>query len=151
MASMTSTRTHTVHPRPGQPQPAPATWPLRAALELGAVPTAPGCARAWTRQILWEWRLSWLAGSAGLIVSELVTNAVQASRAMRQAAVRIWLVSDRAQLVVFVWDASPQPPARTDPGEDDESGRGLLLVEAVSERWGYFGHDGGGKVVWAAV
>jgi anti-sigma regulatory factor (Ser/Thr protein kinase) len=150
MASMTPTRTQTVHPRPGQP-PAPATWPLRAALDLGAVPTAPGCARAWTRQILWEWRLSRLADSADLIVSELVTNAVQASRAMRQAAVRIYLVSDRAQVVVFVWDASLQPPWRADPGEDDESGRGLLLVEAVSGRWGHFGHDGGGKVVWAAL
>lgn len=70
---------------------------------------------------------------------------------MRQAAVRIWLVSDWAQVVVFVWDASPQPPSRADPGEGDENGRGLLLVEAVSERWGHFGYDGGGKVVWAVM
>jgi hypothetical protein len=37
-----------------------------------------------------------------------------------------------------------------DPGADAENGRGLLLVEALSERWGYFGYDGG-KVVWALV
>jgi hypothetical protein len=42
--------------------------------------------------------------------------------------------------------------ARTaNPGEDAESGRGLLLVEAISERWGFFGYDGGGKVTWALL
>ena len=101
--------------------------------------------------MLWEWGVAASGESTELVVSELVTNAVQASRAMRQAAVRIWLVSDRAQVVVFVWDASPQPPARADPGEDAESGRGLLLVEAIAQRWGYFGYDGGGKVVWALM
>jgi hypothetical protein len=29
--------------------------------------------------------------------------------------------------------------------------RGLLLVEALSQRWGHFGYDGGGKVVWALL
>jgi hypothetical protein len=35
--------------------------------------------------------------------------------------------------------------------EDAESGRGLLLVDAISKRWDwYFPQDGaGGKVVWA--
>jgi hypothetical protein len=75
---------------------------------------------------------------------------LQASREIG-AAVRMWLVCDGKQVVVFVWDASPQPPSRADPSEDDESGRGLLLVEAVSERWGHFGFDGGGKVVWAVI
>jgi len=65
--------------------------------------------------------------------------------------VRIWLVTDRARVVVFVRDASPQPPARANPGGNAESGRGLMLVEAISERWGHFGYDGGGKIVWAAV
>jgi len=27
----------------------------------------------------------------------------------------------------------------------------LLLVEALSDRWGHFGYDGGGKVVWAVA
>ena len=31
------------------------------------------------------------------------------------------------------------------------SGRGLLLAEALSERWGHFGYDGDGKVVWALL
>lgn len=128
-----------------------AGWPLRSFLELGPFPGAVPCARLHARQVLWEWGVAASGESTELVVSELVTNAVQVSRAMRQAAVRIWLVCDRAQVVVFVWDASPLPPARADPGEDAENGRGLLLVEAVSDRWGFFGYDGGGKVVWAVV
>jgi anti-sigma regulatory factor (Ser/Thr protein kinase) len=151
MASMTAPGTQTMPPASDQQEPELTRWQLHAALELGALPTAPGCARTWTRQIAWEWRLSRLASNAELIVSELVTNAVQASRAMRHAAVRIWLVSDRERVVVFVWDASPQLPVLADPDEDAENGRGLLLVEAVSERWGHFGYGSGGKVVWAVV
>jgi hypothetical protein len=134
-----------------QAAPFTARWPLRSFLELGSFPGAVPCARLHARQVLWEWGVAASGESTELVVSELVTNAVQASRAMRQAAVRMWLVSDRAQVVVFVWDASPQPPARADPGEQAENGRGLLLVEAVSQHWGYFGYDGGGKVVWALM
>jgi hypothetical protein len=71
---------------------------------------------------------------------------------MERDAVRMWLVSDLGQVVVFVWDASPQPPAQAaDPGADAENGRGLLLVEALSDRWGHFSYDGDGKVVWALL
>jgi hypothetical protein len=125
-------------------------WPLRSFLELGPFPGAVPCARLHVRQMLWEWGVAASGESTELVVSELVTNAVQASREIG-AAVRMWLVCDGKQVVVFVWDASPQPPSRADPSEDDESGRGLLLVEAVSERWGHFGFDGGGKVVWAVI
>jgi hypothetical protein len=128
-----------------------APWPLRSFLELGAFPGAVPCARLHARHVLRDWDLAVLSHSTELVVSELVTNGVRASRAIGQASVRLWLASDRVQVVVFAWDASPQPPARVEPGQDDESGRGLLLVEAVSDRWGHFGYDDGGKVVWAAI
>jgi hypothetical protein len=42
------------------------------------------------------------------------------------------------------------PPTR--PGLDDESGRGLLLVEALAEHWGWdIPPSGRGKIVWALV
>jgi len=153
MASMTATRRQTMQLRPDQQRPALAGWPLHAALDLGALPTAPGCGRAWTRQILWEWGLSALQESTELLVSELVTNAVQASRAATEATpVRLWLLSDTVRVVILVWDASPEPPVRMSSGDDAENGRGLLLVEAVSDRWGsYPVGDEGGKVVWALV
>ena len=130
-----------------------ARWPLRTFLELGALPGAVPCARLHTRNVLREWGLTVFSESTGLLVSELVTNAIQISRVAEQdAPVRLWLVSDRTQVVIFVWDASPLPPLPGDVGEEAESGRGLLIVQAVSARWGWdFPRGMGGKVVWAVA
>ncbi len=134
-------------------------WPLQSFLELGALPGAVPCARLHARHVLWEWGLASLAESTELLVSEMV-NAVQVSRAMPQAAVRLWLASDGTQVMVLAWDASLRPPERADAGEDAENGRGLLLVEAISEQWGWYfpgahvgasARDHHGKVVWAVV
>ncbi len=72
--------------------------------------------------------------TAELIVSELVSNAVAASRALDGGPfpVRFWLLSDRKRVLIVVWDASPIPPARLDPADDAEDGRGLMLVDALS-------------------
>ena len=135
-------------------------WPLRSFLELGALAGAVPCARLHARHVLWEWGLAGLAESAELLVSEMITNGVQASQAMTQAAVRLWLVSDRARVVILAWDASPLPPVPAGPRADSENGRGLLLVDAISERWGWYVPGGQpsadapgqhGKVVWAVV
>ena len=128
-------------------------WPLQSFLELGALPGAVPCARLHARHVVREWGLAALGDGTELAVSELMTNAVQVSRAMSQAApVRLWLLSDGAQLVILVWDASPQPPVRLDAGDDAENGRGLLLVDAVSTGWGWqFPPDMGGKTVWALL
>jgi hypothetical protein len=137
-----------------------AQWPLHTFLELGALAGAVPCARLHARHVLWEWGLAGLADSTELLVSEMITNGVQASRAMTQAAVRLWLVSDRARVVILAWDASPQPPVPADPRADSENGRGLLLVDAISERWGWYLPDQQpgtdipaqrGKVVWAIM
>jgi len=125
-------------------------WPLRNYLELGALPSAVPCARLHTRQLLWEWQLTAISDTAELLVSELMTNAVQVTQAdARTAPVRLWLLADRARLLMLVWDASPLPPMRVSPDGETENGRGLLLVEALSTRWDHFGHHSGGKVVWA--
>ncbi len=127
-------------------------WPLRSFLELGALPSAVPCARLHTRQLLWEWRLHTALGdSAELVVSEIVTNAIQVAQADKDSApVRLWLLADRARLLILVWDASPLPPVCVRSNGDAETGRGLLLVEAISARWGWhFLPDKGGKVVWA--
>ncbi len=126
-------------------------WPLQDFLELGALASAVPCARLHARQVLREWGLGNLGDSAELLVTELVTNAVRASRdAGRDSAVRLWLLSDSAQLLILVWDASPQPPVLTDAGDEAEHGRGLMLVEAVSEQWGWSPtEEGDGKFVWA--
>jgi anti-sigma regulatory factor (Ser/Thr protein kinase) len=130
-------------------------WPLQSFLELGALDGAVPSARLHTRHLLREWELAALADDAELVVSELVTNGVQASRAMAHAAIRLWLASDQTQVVICVWDACPEPPVRMDAPEEAENGRGLLLVEAVSAQWGWFPAeptgDAPGKIVWSIV
>ncbi len=128
------------------------SWLLRDFLELGALPSAVPCARHHARQILLEWHLSELADLAELAISELVTNAITASRSTGTAfSVRLWLLSDTTRVLILVGDGSSQAPERTEPAAEAEGGRGLLLVEAVSTRWGWHRDHSGGKVVWAEI
>jgi hypothetical protein len=126
-------------------------WPARDFLELGALPGAVPSARLHARQILWEWSLTPLTEPVDQVVSELVGNSVTAARAMPlPEPVRLWLLSDTRNVLVMVWDANPQAPVLIEAGEDAESGRGLLLVQAFSQRWGTYPTPRmGGKVVWA--
>jgi hypothetical protein len=130
-----------------------AGWPLRDFIELGPLPTSVPCARYHARQIIWEWRLTPLSETVELVVDELVTNAVSASRSLDwPSPVRMWLLSDRAIVLVLVWDANPEPPVLIDPEDDAEGGRGLVLVEALSTQWDWYGGPGaGGKLVYALI
>jgi len=135
-----------------------AAWPHQTFLELGALPTAAPCARLHTTLVLWEWDLGTLVRSAGLVVSELVSNAVQASLELTGSRfgglwtpgtppVRMWLSADNQRVVIQVWDGSDRPPV-----PQPDSGRGLLLVGALSAEWGcYTPEKSSGKVVWAVV
>src|ERR1700728_1427465 len=59
----------------------PGCWPLGSYLELAALDTAAGSARAHVGAVLREWSLGDVADDACLVVSELVTNAVLSTRA----------------------------------------------------------------------
>jgi anti-sigma regulatory factor (Ser/Thr protein kinase) len=122
-------------------------------LDLGAVPTAPSCARAWTRQILWEWRLAGLSDTTEVIVSELTTNAVLASSREDRPFIRLVLTLGDSELAILVRDYCSGSPQLRGAGTDDEDGRGLLLVQAVSSRTGWYpvGDGTPGKVVWAVA
>jgi anti-sigma regulatory factor (Ser/Thr protein kinase) len=128
-------------------------WPLRGSLELGPLAIAVPRARQHVRQLLQEWSLTEFSETAELVVSELFTNAVHATRAAEAfAPVRLWLLADKQSALILVWDSSPRPPAQIDAAGDAENGRGLLLVEAISTQWNwYVPHHFGGKVVWAQI
>jgi anti-sigma regulatory factor (Ser/Thr protein kinase) len=93
-------------------------------LDLGAVPTAPSCARAWTRQILWEWRLAGLSDTTEVIVSELTTNAVLASRQEGRPCIRLILTLDEGELAILVHDYCSGSPQPRGAGPDDLAGGG---------------------------
>ncbi len=128
-------------------------WPLQSFLELGALPSAVACARWHAKLVLREWGLAAFGERAELLVSEIATNAVKASRSPDWIfPIRLWLRSDGTQVMILVWDISPQPPQRVEVGDDAEGGRGLLLVETLSEKSGWYSHkELGGKVVWALI
>jgi anti-sigma regulatory factor (Ser/Thr protein kinase) len=122
-------------------------------LELGAQPTAVPCARLHTLSVASEWGLHRLAETAELLVSELVTNAIQASQRLTRTAppvVHLWLVRDQNGITICVWDASPDMPVRHDAGPDEDSGRGLMIIDTVSSDRGAYRKDGG-KIVWARI
>jgi anti-sigma regulatory factor (Ser/Thr protein kinase) len=151
MPARTAPRTGAAQSCPSSHRPALA-GPPRAFLDLGAVLTAPGCARAWTRVILWEWGLACLADTAEVVVSELVTNSVNASRALGRPVIRLILTLDRGELAILVRDDHPGAPRTRHPGADEENGRGLLLAEALSDRFGWYPlEQGPGKVTWAVL
>ncbi len=78
-----------------------------------------------------------LCDSTELLVAELVTNAVKASREVRlPAAVRLWLAADSAHVLILVWDATLQARVRKDTSDSAEGSRGLMLLEPISEQWG---------------
>ncbi|MGH3247247.1 MAG: ATP-binding protein [Trebonia sp.] len=152
MPATAAARTGRAQPCPDPPRPAPAR-PPRAFLDLGAVLTSPRCARAWTREILREWQLAGLTDDAEAIIAELVANAVHASGGLAQPVIRLALALNRGELAILVSDDNPDLPQAQHPAEDDESGRGLMMVETLSDRYGWYPLEGSGpgKVVWAIL
>jgi anti-sigma regulatory factor (Ser/Thr protein kinase) len=138
-----------------------ASWPWSSSLPLGAFVTATPCARLHARAVLAEWGFRGLAERAELIVSELVTNAVRAStgpdgrprygRAGLPVVV-LRLSADGTRMLIEVWDEIPDAPVTEYADPDDESGRGLMLIGEVSDRWTWATvPDWPGKVVLAEL
>jgi anti-sigma regulatory factor (Ser/Thr protein kinase) len=120
-------------------------------LAARAEPAAVPLARRRVRHTLATWRLDHLAADTELVVSELLTNAVRAA-AHEAAPVALYLALDLDRLFVLVWDCCPEPLVRCgQAGAEAEGGRGLEIVQAISDRWGTCTPAEGGKVVWAQL
>jgi anti-sigma regulatory factor (Ser/Thr protein kinase) len=127
-------------------------------LSLAAVPSAVSCARLFVTNVLEQWRLTYLADMAELLTSELVTNSVKATGitdpSPRSALlgdvclIQVQLVLMADSLFIGVWDRDERPPVLREPDLESEGGRGMLMIETMSERWGYQYSKTGGKVVW---
>ena len=106
-------------------------------------------ARRSTRQLLTAWEVAPdVVGAAELVVSELVTNAARQS----EDPVDVVLACEGPVLRIEVTDTSHRMPVLPveDVDADATSGRGLLLVDALADRWGVQS-EGLGKRVWAEI
>jgi anti-sigma regulatory factor (Ser/Thr protein kinase) len=81
-----------------------------------------------------------------LVVSELVTNAVEAGPTDVQLALDI----HRDHVRLAVTDSAPGVARQRSPGPESESGRGLLIVDRLARSWGVDYLDRG-KRVWAEL
>lgn len=96
------------------------------------------------RMFLTRWGLDRLADAGELALTELVANVVRHVPGRRCT---VLLLREPYGLRVEVADGVPGPLVVEAAGPLDEGGRGLALVEAVTDRWGVMEGDGG-KTVW---
>ncbi|WP_230396424.1 ATP-binding protein [Streptomyces blattellae] len=105
------------------------------------------------RLILTMHGLIGLVDVAELLAAELVSNAVRHTKGPAALRVR-W---SAGVLRIGAWDADPQPPEPPQPldlAPDREDGRGLALVRACADTWGWqplSRHGNRGKYVWCQL
>ena len=110
-------------------------------------PAAPAEARRRVRDAIRSWRVSVDLDAALLLTSELVTNAVRHEAGQGAQSVMVTIASSRGRLRVDVHDTSCSLPAVAEVPADAETGRGLLLVETLSDEWGFY-RTPAGKAVY---
>lgn len=117
-------------------------------------------ARAFTLRTLQKWGADLCCEDASSVVTELMTNALQhalpdlqdGGTRRRARPIRLGLADAGPYVICAVADPSPDQPTQRQPDWQDEAGRGLLVVEALSDLWGCaIAPSGQGKVVWAAL
>jgi anti-sigma regulatory factor (Ser/Thr protein kinase) len=112
-------------------------------------------ARTFTHRTLCHWSLDHVSDDAVAVVAELAANAV--THAVPQAPdgeADVWLALclEADHLMCAVTDPSDRPPVHPRATDSlEENGRGLCIVEAVSEDWGWVRHPPAGKTVWALL
>ncbi|MFF5494207.1 ATP-binding protein [Streptomyces aquilus] len=139
--------------------PSPASRPPRNTVALRLPGSNEGCAlaREFTDRVLGEWELDEYRDDALTVVSELAANAVLHGRkddTPDDAECDVWLRLTRraAHLVCAVTDqGAGLPRAAHAPDAFSEHGRGLLIVEALSQHWGWTRHTPSRKTVWAML
>ena len=118
---------------------------------LHAEPSSVGAARRFCKQTLEHWGASReLVDSVCLVVSELVTNAVLHAGTSCELTVSGPASVDADVVRIEVIDGDASAPLAKRYDVDAASGRGLHLVEALSDRFGTQ-HRGDGKAVWCEV
>jgi anti-sigma regulatory factor (Ser/Thr protein kinase) len=137
---------------PPSPDSAWARLQRTATCELGAGPGSGHAAREFTAATLHRWGAAERSQDITIVVSELLANALRhalpGSGDIRPP-IRLGLLQDGPYLVCAVADPSKAPPVPRRAGTLAETGRGLHIICALSDQWGFTSPSDTGKVVWA--
>jgi anti-sigma regulatory factor (Ser/Thr protein kinase) len=104
-------------------------------VRLAREPTAAAEARSQVRAVLRAWNVPVDPDIAVLLTSDLVTNAVTHGVGK---TITLAIRCSRGHLRIDVYDTSRSLPMAADEPVDTETGRGLVLVAALSTDWGSF-------------
>lgn len=105
-----------------------------------------GAARRFARDVLRDLRPDALE-VVELMVSELATNAIRHSK----SAFDIAIARTSRNVRIEVSDQAGGRPSVRSPRPEDPNGRGLKIVEMLSDDWGVDYHADDGKTVWFVV
>ncbi|UQA91739.1 SpoIIE family protein phosphatase [Streptomyces halobius] len=111
-----------------------------------ADPAGAAEVRSALRRTLDQWRAGEVAHNIEVAASELIANALTHTESGALVTVEL-LPGNLRRIRLEVEDRSSQWPRRRSPGETATSGRGLLLVDALADRWGAEPR-GSGKALW---
>lgn len=100
-------------------------------MSLAVEPSEIGRLRRSVTTTLKSWGLGDLAGDVALVVGELLANVHKHAESV--GALEILVTGEL--LIVKVSDTIMTPPVLSESSPSAETGRGLLLVEALTERW----------------
>ncbi len=138
---------------PRCPAPAPISW--------ACYPRTPGmnatlvrAARHFTLTTLQRWGVAERSEDIVIVVSELLTNAIRHALPGSGAShagwpIRLGLLQPGNYVVCAVADPSKVLPVARQPDHGAETGRGLHVIAALSDHWGYTTPSDTGKVLWA--
>jgi anti-sigma regulatory factor (Ser/Thr protein kinase) len=127
-----------------------------AALRIRCSGEGFALARAFTRDTLRCWSLDHRSDDAVLVLTELAANAVAHAIPRSDAGeTEVWLglLLDPGHVVLTVSDPGAGAPEFTDSDTADllEHGRGLCIVDALADEWGWTLRPPAGKTVWARL
>ena len=111
--------------------------------QLPSSMSSPQLARAFLRATLETWKLDGFGQLTELLATELVANVVTHVGAPMTLRVH----RGPSTMRVEIDDPSPAVPVVRHPGDSDEHGRGVLLIDRLANSWGVEPRDDG-KTVW---
>lgn len=137
------------------------TTPDCLLISMLASNAAPGLARTLAKARLYKWGYMSISDDVFLVASELITNATNATPGRE---IKFQLSRDLGEVLVAVWDSSPNLPGSSpsttptletldlSPDHwDDNGGWGLPIVAALSTTCGCSPDPAGGKWVWSRL